>query len=434
MAVDISTNIAGVKMRSPFGVASCDPDKALLPGKKYAEIFMKYVDAGAGYIISPAIKPGDPLPEEIAAEKSGLASDWQKLYRKQYYGRYCKVEDGTTIWAGHSLQLCLNFYEEWINWLKPRLPKDVPILAQSLVYEFDPQAWVDHSLILESMGADLIEINAGCPCDAMKGSPGIELPEESKYGAMMGTEPDLLCPIITAVSKACKVPVGFKMTGEMSYPRFLFVAEKALEAGARWVVTNHMSFSVAPPDIWNGGKTRFPAYDINPFGALMGSALRYQAYKTTAVISNTFPKLQTWAGGGIDKPEHVVEQIMLGASAVQTLHGIMHNGVTFIARVNNFLRSFMEKCGYKTIEDFRGISLKYFKGMNDGQFLDYVAETDLGKCTACGKCADTYCPAISFKDGMLLTNIEECTGCGMCQIPCPVDAKKFVPRPRPFPS
>lgn len=422
MAVNISTSIAGVKMRSPFGVSSCDPDKHLLPGKKYAEIFLKFVDAGAGFIISPAIKPGDPLPEEISG-------DWLKLYRKQYYGRWCKVEPGTTVWAGHSLQLCMNFYEEWIKFLKPRLPKDVPILAQSLVYDFDPAAWVKHSKLLEDMGADMIEINAGCPCDAMKGEAGISLPEEAKYGMMMGTEPDLLCPIIEAVSKACKVPVGFKMTGEMAYPRFLLIAEKAIQAGAKWIVANHMSLAVAPPDIWNEGKTRFPAMDINPFGALMGAALRYQSYKTIALISSTFgKKVDVWGGGGMDKPEHVVEQIMLGAKCSQTLHGIAHNGVSFISRVNNFLKSYMEKCGYNSIEDFRGKGLQHFKPMSEGQFLDYVAKTDLGKCTSCGLCADTYCPAITFKNGEPITDEEQCLGCGMCQCPCPVDAKYFVPR------
>ena len=211
---------------------------------------MKFVDAGAGFIISPAIKPGDPLPEEISGE-------WLKLYRKQYYGRWCKVEPGTTVWAGHSLQLCMNFYEEWIEFLKPRLPKDVPILAQSLVYDFDPDEWVKHSKLLEDMGADMIEINAGCPCDAMKGEAGISLPEEAKYGMMMGTEPDLLCPIIEAVSKACKVPVGFKMTGEMAYPRFPLIAEKAIQAGAKWIVANHMSLAVAPPTSGTKGKPAF---------------------------------------------------------------------------------------------------------------------------------------------------------------------------------
>jgi dihydropyrimidine dehydrogenase (NAD+) subunit PreA len=208
----------------------------------------------------------------------------------------------------------------------------------------------------------------------------------------------------------------------------LAVCEKALAAGAKWVVTNHMTLTVAPPDIWNGGKGRFPGLDYNPFGALMGSALRMQSYKTTSMVSKTFPELDTWAGGGIDRPEHLVEQILFGAKAGQCLNGIVTNGIKFITQVNDFLEYYMEKCGYKTIEDFRGLGLKYFKPTSECTFLDYVAQTDYDLCTGCGACAETYCPCTTMVDGRPHVDIELCSGCGMCAVPCNADAIRFVPR------
>lgn len=396
-------------------------DKIWFPGSKLADVYERYVEAGAGFIISPAIIPGDPLDEEKQGE-------WLKLMRKQYFGRWMKADGKTLVWAGHSLQHRLPYYDDWIEALKPRLPKDVPILAQALVYDFNPNEWAKHAVRLESMGVDMIEVNAGCPCDAMKCEAGIELPEEAKYGMMMGTEPDLLAPIIQAVAESVKVPVGFKMTGEANYPRFLAVTEKALAAGAKWVVASHMQLTVAPPDIWNGGKTKFPAIDGNPLGAVMGSALRMNSYKTVAMIAKTFPQIDVWGAGGVVEPEHVVESILLGAKASQCLTGIVVNGIQFISRVNNFLRSYMTKCGYQTIEDFRGLALQHVKDLNHCNFLDYVADTDLGKCTACGLCAETYCPCTTMVSGQPVVNIELCSGCGMCQALCPEDAKVFLPR------
>jgi hypothetical protein len=207
MSVDISTSVAGVKMRSPFGVSSHDMDKIWFPGRKLSDLFMKYVEAGAGFIISPAIIPGEPLKEEINGE-------WLQLMRKMYYGRWLKIDNGRScVWAGHTLQHTLSYFDDWLEALKPRLPKDVPILGQALVYDFDPEAWAKHAKRMEASGVDMIEVNAGCPCDAMKSDASIELPDEAKYGMVMGTEPDLLAPIIQAVVESVDVPVGFKLTG-----------------------------------------------------------------------------------------------------------------------------------------------------------------------------------------------------------------------------
>ncbi|RPJ50247.1 MAG: hypothetical protein EHJ95_07490, partial [Methanobacteriota archaeon] len=61
---DISTSLAGVRMRSPFGISPHNLDKLWFPGKKAADLFMKYVDAGAGFVYVPAIVPGEPTQAE----------------------------------------------------------------------------------------------------------------------------------------------------------------------------------------------------------------------------------------------------------------------------------------------------------------------------------------------------------------------------------
>ncbi|MHB8279978.1 MAG: hypothetical protein ACYDIA_20350, partial [Candidatus Humimicrobiaceae bacterium] len=86
--IDISTKLAGIKMRSPIGVSPHNLDKPWFPGKKAAECFMKYVDAGAGFIYIPAIVPGEPTKYEKELDFEGLFKN------QKYVGRWMRINEG----------------------------------------------------------------------------------------------------------------------------------------------------------------------------------------------------------------------------------------------------------------------------------------------------------------------------------------------------
>ena len=188
-------------------------------------------------------------------------------------------------------------------------------------------------------------------------------------------------------------------------------------------------FAVAPPDIYNGGRGRWPAVgDYNPLCDMGGATLRFSMYKATALISKNIPGIDCFAGGGITAPEHVAEAVMLGAPAAQCLTGIVQHGIKFLGKTNEWLSDYMDQCGYSSLEEFRGMGLQYIKGAAEIEFDYQVASIDHQKCSRCGKCAESYCPAISVHDHRPSVDPHYCSACAMCTTICPNDAISIVKR------
>lgn len=55
-------------------------------------------------------------------------------------------------------------------------------MAQVLVH--DPEKWARHTEKVASLGADLIELNTGCPVGAMGHIDARKLPPEAKWGML----------------------------------------------------------------------------------------------------------------------------------------------------------------------------------------------------------------------------------------------------------
>lgn len=427
---DISTSLAGVRMRSPFGVSPHNLDKPIFPGSKFAETLLKYVEAGAGFVYIPAIIPGEPTE----AEKN---LDFAALHKsQQYVGRWLKIKEGPTL-LGHvyTAKNLFNFYpwaKEAMEVLRRELPKDVPIILQALAFDASPQVWAEHVKRLSDLGPDIIELNTGCPLEMMANVDPRTLPPEAKWGMAMGVAPEVFFPVLEAVVQATDIPIGFKLSPESGYPRMMVLAEEAKKIGAKYVVTTHKYFAVAPPDIYNGGRGRFPGLEANPPADFGGPALRFSMYKATAMISKNVG-LETFAGGGISRPEHIVEAIMLGASAAQALTCVVTDGIGFITRANAWLKEYMTDMGYRSIADFKGLGLPYIKSTVEVEFPYHVARIREDRCTLCGKCGESYCPAISLETvdanrRKPVVNPRLCSACGMCAVICNREAIEYVPR------
>jgi hypothetical protein len=64
--------------------------------------------------------------------------------------------------------------------------------------------------------------------------------------------------------------------------------------------------------------------------------------------------------GGIETGEDAAQFILLGSDTVQACTGPMKFGYEYVKPMKEQLLAFMEKHGFETLADFKGLSLDYF--------------------------------------------------------------------------
>ncbi|MBA0558628.1 hypothetical protein Golob_015640 [Gossypium lobatum] len=69
--------------------------------------------------------------------------------------------------------------------------------------------------------------------------------------------------------------------------------------------------------------------------------------------------------GGVETGGDAAEFILLGANTVQVCTGVMMHGYGLVKKLCEELKDFMKKHNFKSIEDFRGVSLEYFTTHTD---------------------------------------------------------------------
>ena len=221
----------------------------------------------------------------------------------------------------------------------------------------EPSRWVEHAKWFEEIGVQTLELNLTL--------------ENSTILSKRIQE------IVIEIAKNTHIPCYVKITPETGFPGILMAAGASKEAGAKGVVTTGMGLSVPPPDIYGDppGKTPWTFLKTYPPATIAGPAERFFMYNSVAHVHANFPDLNIEAGAGIVHPEHVVEAIFLGAKTVQSFSGMMWNGINFLTRVNEFLRNYMAEPGFRTIEEFRGFTIKKYMFTKPHELGDYIPTT-----------------------------------------------------------
>jgi dihydropyrimidine dehydrogenase (NAD+) subunit PreA len=168
------------------------------------------------------------------------------------------------------------------------------------------------------------------------------------------------------------------------------------------------------------------------FGGYCGPAVKPIALKMlTTIAQDDLTRTVPISGiGGVTTWKDAAEFMLLGASNVQVCTAAMRYGFRIIRDLCDGLNNWMDEKGYKTIDDFVGLSVPKITRWEELDInFHIVADINQDKCVHCGlcyiACEDTSHQAINIERGnpynKYTIKTDDCVGCNLCQIVCPVN-------------
>ena len=296
----LETTFAGLKLKNPFIVSSCNLTNS-------AEKNKKWEDAGVGAVVLKSL-----FEEEIEAE-----ADW--------------VNDGThaeeldylqTYYRAHRL-------EEYLRLIKEtKALCSIPVIASINCYQLT--GWTDFAKQIQQAGADAIELNIMSVCSEL----------DYEYGAYERLHIDIVQKIKQVVSLPIVVKLGRNLTNPMPLIHQLYA-----HGVAGVVLFNRM----ASPD-FNIDTLKFANAE-----ALGHPSDLYESLRWVGLASERVPALSYAASGGVTDGASLVKALLAGASAVEVCSALYRHGVPQVQEMLAFLSEWMAQHNFKKISDFKGL-------------------------------------------------------------------------------
>jgi len=410
---DLSINFCGVKSPNPFWLASAPPTNT-------GDQIMRAFDYGWGGAVWKTL--GKPI-QNVSSRFAAVA----------YGGRALMGLNNIELITDRPLDV--NFKE--IALVKKLYPEQTLII--SLMVE-SKEEWKDIIRRSEDAGADLLELNFGCPHGMC----------ERGMGSAVGSEPQILAEITSWATDYARVPVIVKLT-----PNITDIVESALAAvhgGAPAISLINTIKSLIGVDLER--LVPLPRVkNASTNGGYCGPAVKPIALHMLGSLSR-HPQINktTFSGiGGISNWQDAAEFIALGATSVQVCTAVMHHGYRIIEDMQEGLSLYLKSQNYTSLEQLRGKAVENFKEWRDLD-LNYriVAHIDEASCIGCNKCYVAcrdgahqciYLPGQERLDAVKSGHPDapalnifgqnqkrkapwvddiECIGCNLCELVCPV--------------
>ncbi len=326
---DLSTNYMGLKLKNPIILGASN-----LVNKP--EVIEQLEEAGVAAIVYKSL-----FEEQIQLEALQFDEELS-----EYEERNAEM---TTIFpelehAGAREHLFnLKSLKEKVN---------VPVIASlNAIYDV---TWVEYAKELEKTGIDALEIN-------LYATPG--------YFEVDGCKlEDKQVQVVQSIKNAVKIPVSVKLSP--FYTNTMNFIKKLDEAGADGYVLFNRFFQ---PDIdINEEIFHFPwdlSHEKEYHLSLRYAGLLYGNMDASICTSR-----------GISNAEDVIKLLLAGSDVVQVVSAIYKNNPTVVSTILEGITAWMDKKGYKTIDDFRGKLSR--KNLNDpftyqrAQYVDILMKSE----------------------------------------------------------
>lgn len=296
----LETNFAGLHLRNPFIVSSCNLTNTPEKNKRWE-------DAGAGAVVLKSL-----FEEEIEAE-----ADWMQEGAHAEEWDYLK-----TYQRAHRL-------DEYIKLIRDtKAVCSIPVIAS--INCFRLTEWTEFAKQIEQAGADALELNIMSVCS--------EVDEE--YGAFERRHVE----IVKKIKETISIPVIVKLGKNLTNP--LLLVHQLYANGASGVV---MFNRMASPDIF----LKDMAYVK---GEILGSPSDlYESLRWVGLASHKVPNLSYAISGGVADGASIVKSLLVGASVVEVCSALYREGTGVVKNMLSYVEEWMEANGYERISDFKGM-------------------------------------------------------------------------------
>ncbi|MDG6244710.1 MAG: dihydroorotate dehydrogenase [Methanolobus sp.] len=207
----------------------------------------------------------------------------------------------------------------------------VPVIAS--IFGGTDEEFVEVALGLIGSKPDAFELNVSCP-------------HARGYGASVGSNPEAVETITSAVCDAVDIPVWVKLTPNVT--DIVSIGEAAQNGGADAIVAINTVKGMAI-DIHSG----YPILG-NRFGGLSGPALKPIALKCVYDLYTALD-IPIIGVGGISTWEDAIEMMMAGSTAIQ-IGSAVYEGTEVFSSVTRGMQQFIAERDYKDISDIVGIA------------------------------------------------------------------------------
>lgn len=302
---DLSVNYLGLELRNPIIVGSSGLTEKL-------ESMRNMEQNGAGALVLKSL-----FEEEIVLEKKARLSRMRsggELYPESL--DFYQYEDA----PGESTAT----YLENLKNVKKQVK--IPVLASINCMTSEQWTWFPKEI--ENAGADALELNL------------FILPSDMDRDA--GENKRAYFDIIAAVIDKVKIPVSLKISYYFS--DLAAMIKKLSETGISGLVLFNRFYS--------------PDFDLDTFQVTSGSVLSSPgdlslSLRWIALMAERVD-CDLAASTGVHDGEALIKQLLAGACAVQIVSTIYKNGGERIGEMLHDLESWMNKHGFKNIQEFRG--------------------------------------------------------------------------------
>lgn len=327
---DLSVTCNGMHLPNPFVIGSGPP------GTNY-QVMKKAFDEGWGGVICKT-----------------LSLDSKKVINVT--PRYAKLRDSAgKVFGWQNFELISDRpFETMLAELK-KLKKEYPdqVLIASIMEEYNQKAWEEIIGRCEEVGVDAFEINFSCP----HGMP------ERRMGMAMGQDPELMSEVCTWINKAATKPVWAKMTPNIT--DITVPAAAAINAGCEGVAAINTISCIMGVNL----DTLRPEPSVEGHSTQGGYSYRAVKPIALAKVANIATMIKTGGHaergvslsgiGGVETGGDAAEFILLGSDTVQVCTGVMIHGYEMAGSLCGGLQQFMQKHGFNSISEFKGLSLPY---------------------------------------------------------------------------